>query len=232
MRSQAFIGITVLVATAVLVLFGISALSPLEPKTAENANNATVTPLERPTVVFGNPYKGLQSAKVTVVEFGDYLCAPCADLDETLNKLLADFPAHMRVVWKDFPNTASHPEALNAAMASRCAGVQGKFWEYHDLILADQLSINAASYVVFAQQLGLDTAAFSQCMDRSETQPVVERDFEEGQRLRIDGTPYLFINDRRISGALDYDSLHSLVSSAVAAAGQTPDANANASVTK
>lgn len=230
MRSQAFVGITVLMAAAVLILFGITALSPIEPDQRTATNDViNLTPLEKPTVVFGNPYRGPQTARVTIVEFGDFLCGPCATLEETLTRLLEEFPNDLRVVWKDFPNTATHQEALNAAIAARCAGMQGKFWEYHDLLFANQDSINSLAYATFGEQAGLGLQEFQQCIAEQRTRPVVERDFEEGQRLRVDATPYLFINDRRASGALDYDSLRALVASELSVASQ-PAENANAPV--
>lgn len=218
MRSPVFIGITVLLSTAVLILFGISALAPLEPKPKDEGASAALTPLDEPTVVFGNPYKGRQEARVTIVEFGDFLCAPCAAIDRTLNQLLAEFPEDLRIVWKDFPIASEHKEAVNAAVAARCAGLQGKFWEYHDKLLQNQLSINAMSYGIFAGQIGLDLQEFNQCYAEERTRPIVERDFEEGQRLRIDGVPYLFINGRRVSGAIDQESLRALVTSELSAA--------------
>jgi protein-disulfide isomerase len=215
MRSSAFIGITTLLAALLLVLYGISALSPLEPERPAATNETVVTPLERPTVVFGNPYRGNRDAKVTIVEFGDYLCAPCAALESALKAVVNEHPDDVRVVWKDFPNTAAHAEALNAAVAARCAGLQERFWEYHDKLLENQLSINGTAYPIFAEQLGIDVSAFRQCLDEGRTRPIIERDFEEGQRLRIDATPYLFINDRRVSGAIDAASLRALVDSAL-----------------
>jgi protein-disulfide isomerase len=216
MRSPFFIGTTVLVAMVILILFGISAMAPLEPTKKETGTNADgVAPLERPTVIFGNPYRGPKDAKVTIVEFGDFLCVPCALMNQTLNELLSEFPEDLRVVWKDFPLIDQHKEALNAAVAARCSALQGRFWEYHDILLRNQNSINASGYGIFAEQIGLDLKEFNQCIDEQRTRPIVERDFEEGQRLRIDGVPYLFVNGRRVSGAIEKDSLRALISSEV-----------------
>jgi len=230
-KSSIFLAVTVLIGAGLLIIFAISSLPPITAETSNvNSDILTAPPLEAPTVVFGNPTLGPPDAPVTIVEFGDFQCAPCSTMNDTLKKISQDFPAEIRIVWKDFPNLSIHPEALNAAMAARCAGIQGAFWEYHDLLYANQNSINASAYDIFAQQLDLEPNDFSSCMTGEITRPVVERDFDEGQRLRINATPYLFINKRRVSGAVEYDFLHELVVSEIskaaseAAAGQAVNA--------
>ncbi len=218
-KSPMFLAVTVLVGTLLLVIFGISSIPPINaPLPGEDTNSATATPLERPTVDFGNPSLGPRDAKVTIVEFGDFLCAACVAFDGTLKTLIKDFPGQVRLVWKDFPFTGTGSPAYRAAIAARCAGYQNAFWEYHDLLFANQASINETSYPIFATQLGLDQNEFTQCLTDQTPQPIVDRDLEEGQRLRIDGTPYSFVNGRRVSGALDYDLLRNVVASELAAA--------------
>ena len=214
-KSSIFLAVTVLIGVGLLIIFGISALPPITAEVSNDNSALTAPPLEAPTVVFGNPMLGPQDAQVTIVEFGDFQCEPCALMNDALQKIARDFPTEVRIVWKDFPNLSIHTEALNAAMAARCAGIQGAFWEYHDLLYANQNSINSSAYPIFAEQLDLGTNDFSACMQGEVTRPVVERDFEEGQRLRVDATPYLFINDRRVSGAVDYSLLYQLVTAEV-----------------
>ncbi len=224
-RSNIFLATIILIGLALLIIFGISALPPLVPETADDAGQTQLgTPLDEPTVLFGNPMRGPQDALVTAVEFGDFQCLPCKDMDASLLQLLQDFPDDLRVVWKDFPDTSQHKEALNAAIAARCAGIQGMFWEYHDLLLANQASINASAYPIFASQLGLDETSFAGCLQDETTRPIVERDFEEGLRLRLDATPYVFVNKRRVSGALRYELLKEIVRSEIEKAKATRDA--------
>jgi len=210
-RSSLFLATLILIGTALLIVFGISSLPAAAPDATNADQAAAVAPLDVPSVLFGNPVRGRQDAKVTVVEFGDYQCQPCQEMDDSLGQILKDFPDDVRVVWKDFPDTSSHKEALTAAIAVRCAGLQDAFWEYHDLLLANQTSINASAYGIFANQLGLDEVSFAGCLKDEATKPVVERDFEEGRGLRIDATPYLFINKRRVSGVLRYELLKEMV---------------------
>lgn len=218
-QSNAFLGILILVAMPILIIYAIAALSPVHPdKGTDGANGPELTPLARPTVTFGNPSIGLREAPVTIIEFGDYLCQPCAAIHGTLAQIVADYPNDVRLVWKDMPNVKLHGEAANAAVAARCAGDQGAFWEYHKTLMENQTSISLNNYAIFAAQLGLDAESFQSCFDAQQTLPLVERDLEEGIRLRIDATPYLFIGERRLSGAVDYNQLKALVESAKAAA--------------
>ena len=216
-----FLGITVLVATLLLIIFGITALSPVNVKRDNgSATNSGITPVEKPTVVFGNPVRGEKDAKITIVVFGDFLCEPCTTIDISLQKILQDFPGKVRYIWKDFPNTTFHKDAMDAAIAARCAQNQNAFWEYHDLLLTNQASINSQAYSIFAAKLNLNTSSFQQCLDAKTTQPIVEKDLEEGLGLNIDATPYLFIDNRRVSGALEYQQLHDIVAAALEKIGQ------------
>ncbi len=229
-KSPTFLAATVLIGTLLLVVFGISSIPPINaPLPSEVANSAgTDTPLDNPTVDFGNPSRGAKNAKVTIVEFGDYLCSACVGFEDTAARILQEYPNDVRLVWKDFPASSLRNDALTAAIAARCAGYQGAFWEYHDLLFANQASINSTAFPIFATQLGLDQAEFEQCLNDRTPMPLVQRDSDEGLRLRINGTPYLFVNDRRISGALDHDLLVKVITSEIskaAAAAAEPAAN-------
>ncbi len=224
--SNAFLGAAVLIATLLLVVYGIATFGQGKVNSAATnaaAPSTVTTPIASPTVQFGNPALGPKGAKVTIVEFGDFQCEPCAQLAATLKDALAQYPNDVRLVWKDFPNTGLHAEALNAAMAARCADAQGAFWEYHDVLLDKQSDIGPNNYVPFAAQLHLDLDAFQTCMDSKTPAGLIDRDNVEAQRLQIDATPYLFINGRRVSGAIDAEQLKGFIDSALNAA-KSPDA--------
>lgn len=213
-RSYAFIGGIVIVASAILVIYAIAALSPVNVNRGlVNDAWAEYPPLDKPTVSFGNPARGPREAPLTIIEFGDYECAPCAEIEAAIAYVLAAHPNDVRLVWKDFPNAGLHPDAAKAAAAARCAGEQGAFWEYHDLILQNYHSLSASNLLPFAASLGLDVAAFEDCLASGRMDGFVERDLIEGLRLRVDATPYLFIGSRRISGALEPEQLLGLVES-------------------
>lgn len=221
-HGNAFIGIVLLIATALLILFGIAALSPLKPEVTATNDGPTLTALERPTVMFGNPIRGSEAAAVTIVEFGDFQCEPCSQIEVALAQALIEYPGKVRIVWKDLPNAKIHPEAVKAAAAARCAAEQSAFWEYHDVLLANQPSINDSAYLPFAAQIGLDLDLFQSCLSARNVDPIVERDIEEALRLGVDSTPFLFINGRRVSGAIPYEQLKGFIDAALADAAKAP----------
>lgn len=171
-----------------------------------------------PNITFIDPVLGSPTAKATVVVYGDYGCDTCAVLDATLVNLLADdYPNDLRIVWKDMPNTSQHPEALNAAVAARCAGDQGKFWEYNALLMTNQASLGAELYNTLAIQLALKGSTFASCMDQQTPAPIIQQTFEEGLALGISATPTIFINGTRYTGAIDKATLKTIIRQIVVA---------------
>jgi protein-disulfide isomerase len=109
----------------------------------------------------------------------------------------------LRLEWKDFPYQGR--ESVDAALAARAAQAQGKFWEYHDLIYANQSSGNSGGYTeesltALAEEAGLDVDRFRKDLESARYEAVVQADFEEGQGLGISGTPTFFINGRVLVG--------------------------------
>lgn len=208
-QSWSALALLVLVGALVLAAFAIRTIPPQE--TGPTEANTALTPLESPTVDFGNPSKGALNATVRIVEFGDLLCNACGQMSPDLDRLVADYAGSIRLVWKDFPDVAAHPGTDVAAIAARCAERQGAFWEFHDLLLVDRIAASQESLIAGAVSLGLDADAFRTCLAARETAPSIDRDFVEGQRLRVDGTPYFFINDRRVSGYVSYEQLVQIV---------------------
>lgn len=165
-----------------------------------------------PTITFVDPSVGKTDAKATVVLFGDYGCSTCATLDGTLISLLADdFPNDLRLVWKDIPNTTQNMESFNAAVAARCAGDQGKFWEYNALLMTNQNSLSAELYNTLAIQLALKSSQFASCMVDQAPAPIIQRTYEEGIALGISATPTIFINGTRYTGAIDKGTLKTMI---------------------
>lgn len=197
---------------AILAYFGAAALTPIEKEDLRSPEEELIaSPLDKPEIIFGNPSIGPKGAFVTIVEFGDFLCGACEKLEGPMRNVLKKFEGQVRLVWKDFPNTDHHPEALNAAMAARCADRQGAFWEYHDILFENQSSINEGAYTIFAEQLSLNIDDFEICMEQAQPKAIIEKDFIEGQRLRIDATPYLFIGENKVAGALTDTQLDTFI---------------------
>jgi protein-disulfide isomerase/uncharacterized membrane protein len=160
--------------------------------------------------------RGNADAPVTIVEFSDFECAHCAAFHESLEDVLHRVGPSVRVVFHHFPlssacnpkvPTDAHPEACLAAVAAECAGDQGKFWQYHNLLFDNQQELQRQFLIGYATRLGLDVARFTQCLGSEEARSRVDRDARDGAALGIDSTPTLFINGRTIKGALDAQRL-------------------------
>jgi len=152
---------------------------------------------------------GSKQARVTLVEFADYECPYCQKVASDLRKLQGEFGDKLALVFKDFP-LPMHSHAQKAAEAARCAGKQGKFWEYHDeLFRSKQLDVDRLKED--ASALHLDWTEFVKCLDSGEESAAVQRDREEGLKLGLSGTPSFFVNGHFYSGALDYTALHQIV---------------------
>jgi protein-disulfide isomerase len=153
--------------------------------------------------------KGSANAQVVLVEFADYQCPYCQKVHPDIDKLKAEFGDKLAIAFKDFP-LPMHPFAQKAAEAARCAGVQGKFWEFHDSLFTDK-KLEVPQLKEEARTLKLDGAAFDKCLDSGETAAVVAKDYAEGRKLGITGTPSFFVNGHYFSGAVNYTMLRDMV---------------------
>ena len=125
----------------------------------------------------------------------------------------------MRLVYKDFP-LPTHPNAQKAAEAARCAGDQGKYWEMHDLMFADIGALSLPQLKQGANRLGLNQAAFDQCLESSKHQAIVQADYAGAEKLGVNSTPTLYINGRPLIGAQPYDAFKQVIDEELARVGQ------------
>jgi len=149
----------------------------------------------------GAPFKGPQEAPITIVEFSDFQCAYCKRVLSVLGEVLERYPDKVKLAFRDFPIHNIHPHAQKASEAAHCAGDQGKFWEYHDLLFEKQEDIPQANFTAYAQALGLEVAAFQGCLEVRKHKDRVERNYADGVKAGVSGTPAFFINGRLLSGA-------------------------------
>lgn len=135
-----------------------------------------------------------------------------------LGRLLSEFPDSVRLVYKDFP-LPSHAGAVPAALAARCAGTQGRYWEYHDLLFLGQPDFSREDLLGYARRLGLDGPSFAECLDGRRFQDAVMADREEGRAAGVRATPTFFINGRKIEGAHPLETFREAVQDAIREAG-------------
>jgi len=156
------------------------------------------------------PVRGSSKAPITVVEFSDMQCPFCAREAGVLREALANYPGQVQWVFKNFP-LSFHPNSPLAHEAVMAAGAQGKFWEMHDLIFANQKSMARGDLDGFARQIGLDMQRFDSDLDASKYRDHIQADQDEGDRLNVTGTPTVFINGRRLVGAQQLTELVRLI---------------------
>ncbi len=158
----------------------------------------------------GHPELGSKDAPVTIVEFSDFQCPFCGRAEPTLKQIREKYGDKTRLVYMDFP-LGIHDHAIDAASAGRCAGEQGKFWQFHDAMFADQSKLAPADLKADAKKIGLDTAKFNDCLDSGKYKGAIEADMAQGRQLGIDGTPAFFINGRPMTGAQPFEKFQTTI---------------------
>lgn len=166
------------------------------------SNQSTKIPLD---IVKNGYSKGLQTAKVTIVEFSDYQCPACKSMSTIIDEVVKEYPNEVRLVYRNFP-LSYHQFSFKAATAAEAAGKQDKFWDMHDLIFANNTQLSDDKFLEFAQKLGLNIEQFRQDMSSTEINDKIKRDLDEGQNtLQIQGTPTFYLNNVEYKGNYNID---------------------------
>lgn len=152
-----------------------------------------------------DPIKGDKNAPVTIVEFSDYECPFCKrSNDNVMTRIDKEYisTGKVRLVFRDYP-LGFHRKAIPAAMAANCAGEQGKYWEVHDFLFANPNKLDPASVANASDELGLDKAKFEVCVNDKSKQEEITKDFKDGQKYGVRGTPSYFIGKTTESGEIE-----------------------------
>ena len=144
--------------------------------------------------------EGEANAPITIVEFADFQCPFCSRMQPLLKNLLTKYKGKVKLAYLDFPLAPIHSRAEAAAEASRCALAQGKYWEMHDAMYADQSKLEEASLVKTAVGLGMDQSSFESCLNSGKYKGLVQKDFQEGSEAGVNATPTFFINGEMLGG--------------------------------
>ncbi|HEY1239104.1 MAG TPA: thioredoxin domain-containing protein [Bryobacteraceae bacterium] len=172
-------------------------------------------PPRAPLSMQGARVRGPANARVTLLEYADFECPYCQQIEPIVEKLAKEYDGVLAFAFKDYP-LPMHASAQKAAEASRCADAQGKFWEYHDLLFKNK-QLDIAALKADARNLNLDGAAFDKCLDTGAMQGAVETDLSEAQALSLQGTPSFFVNGRAINGALSYEKMRTVIAEELSA---------------
>lgn len=170
----------------------------------ERAQQALLQQLQaNPKAAIGNsPTLGAPLGKAVLFEFSDFQCPYCAAVSPTLNEFVKKHPQDVTLVYKQFPLTSIHPEALAAAKAAWAAQQQGKFWPFHDALFANQKNLGEATYREIATSLGLDLAKFDRDRASQSAADAIAKDQALGEQLGIDGTPFFVMNGEAFAGGI------------------------------
>ena len=162
--------------------------------------------------VLGNP-----SSKVIIIEYGDFQCPFCGKFfRETESQIKEQYvkTGKAAFLWRDFAFLGE--ESTRASEAARCAGDQGKFWEYHDYLFKNQRGENEGAFAdaalkKFARDLGLDGTKFDLCFTSGKYKEAVEKATEDGRQAGVNGTPATFVNGKLVSGAVPFATFKQLI---------------------
>ncbi len=220
----------VAIVVVVLVMVGLLIYQNIQAANAPLGNIVQITTIARPQVNFNTT--GDPNAPVHMIGFSDFQCPYCGQYAKTTEPLIIENYVKTGKVFYEFipygpGGMAIGSESVDAALAAFCAGDQGKFWEYHDILYANQTGENVGDFTInrlnaFAQALGLDMDQFKSCMQQKKFQEKYLAGIEQGKNNNIGGTPSFLINGKLIEGALPYEEFKKELDAALEAAGVTP----------
>jgi protein-disulfide isomerase len=159
--------------------------------------------------------KGEPNAPVTIVEFSDFECPFCSRAEESVKQVMEAYKGKVRLYFRDFP-LPFHSKAQKAAEAALCAAEQGKFWEMHGALFANQQALDVPALKDQAKKLTLDEKKFGECLDSGRMASKIEASKKAGEAVGVTGTPAFFINGRMISGAQPFEKFKELIDNELA----------------
>jgi protein-disulfide isomerase len=171
--------------------------------------------LEQPRIAVTNgtnAVKGSEKAKITIVEFSDFQCPFCKKGADTMKEVMKKYNGKVQYYFRDYP-LSFHDRAKQAANASRCAAEQGKFWQFHDTVFAEQSKLSDDDLIAVGKKLNLDMTKYEPCVKEMKNAAKVESDMHDGENAGVTGTPAYFINGIFVSGALPLNKFEAIIDS-------------------
>jgi len=163
-------------------------------------------------------FRGAASAPLTLVEYGDYACPPCAAYNPVINEVLKLYPNRLRLEFRHYPLMPIHPNAMAASVAAEAAGEQGRYWEMHDLLLSSQQRwVRSADpneeFKSMAAGLALDVDRFARDLQSTELRRRVTNDEATGREALVSATPTFFFNGKAVTPPPSVDAFRELIES-------------------
>jgi len=185
-----------------------------EIKQTESQNQPLTPDAQAKIAAKGAPSFGPDDAKVTIVEFSDFQCPYCTRAAAVTEQIRKQYGDKVRFVFRQFP-LPMHPQAHLAAQASLVAHQQGKFWEYHDLLFANQNALSREALEDYAKQVGMNVPELKRALDAQSQKPAVDADMSLGEGISVSGTPTLFINGKRVGNPTDFAPVSKMIDEAL-----------------
>lgn len=159
----------------------------------------------------GDPAIGPADAPITIIEFSDYECPFCKRwYNDVYLRMMEEYAGQVRLVFRDFPLTSIHPNAIPAAEAANCAGEQDAYWGFHDQLFAGE-QLGDTIYLQYAENLGLDIDAFTACLESEHQEEEIQGDYVYASGLGVRSTPTFFLNGLPIVGAQPYEVFQQVI---------------------
>jgi protein-disulfide isomerase len=162
----------------------------------------------------GAPIRGSDDAIVTIVEWSDFQCPFCNRVTPTLAQIEKEYGDTVRIAFKHMP-LSIHAQAPQAHAASEAAHRQGKFWEMHDRIFANQRDLSVETLERYAREMGLDMNRYKTDIAAKDVKERIEADLQQASKLGVTGTPSFFINGKYLSGAQPFPNFKRIIDAAI-----------------
>ncbi len=205
----------------ILLILGISTVALIAgavfflSKSNTNITTQSVKPVDQKILVRVNSHKlATDSAKVTLVEFGDYQCPACGQAYPVTKKVIDSYAGKINFVFRNFP-LSQHQNSMIAAQAAEAAASQGKFWEMNNKLYETQdawSNLNPIDlFVSYAKELGLDTEKFKNDVLANKFSEVINQDLADGTLAGVNATPTFYINGVKLEGAQSYNDFKNII---------------------
>lgn len=166
-----------------------------------------------------SPAKGSTNPAVTIVEFSDFECPFCSEVQSTLRQVMQSYGKDVRLVFKHMP-LEGHRNSLPAARAAYCAAEQDRFWQFHDALFASR-NLSPARFDEIATELGLGVPKFRACLNSEHSRTAIVKDIESARLFRIESTPSFIVNGKLIKGALSFADFQKIIERELSLRAQT-----------
>ena len=215
-------GVIILIVISLILIFGTAAglyiWNQIKVLKAEEAYNQELSGNKAlQNAIYGpgtNYYLGTDNNVLTIVEFSDFACPFCAKAHSVIKKIEKRYPGQVKIIYRDLP---IHDNSINLALAARCAGEQGYFWQMHDKLFENQDSLTVSGdeleTIIYglASTIGLDAVTYDQCYQNKKYLNNISIDYADAANLKLKGTPSWFINGKLLSGYLPDEDFLSLL---------------------